>query len=93
MSTLTLKCLCQQKILESLADRSFYPKDVHELCSVLPPEVADALFQKLFEQKAFTDEILLAFLVPERHFLRLGGLVNIRNSTFKQIAFNCPNLV
>ena len=40
-----------------------------------------------------TEASLMSFLVPSRNYLKLRQAVNIRNSIFKQIGYNCPNLV
>ena len=47
----------------------------------------------MLEKGLITDVTLLAFLVPNRHFLKINQAKQIRNSIFKQIGLNCPNLV
>jgi hypothetical protein len=53
----------------------------------------EPILERLLEKAAITDVALTMFLVPTRTRLAMAGFSQIKNSVFKQIGFNCPNLV
>jgi len=69
---------------------------IHDLCRYLPEHLLEPIVTVLLsmlERGLITDVILLAFLVPQRRFLKLNQAVKIRKSIFRQIGLNCPNLI
>lgn len=93
MSIAPLSILCQNVILETLERNNFHPKLINDLCRRIPHYLLEGVFNELLERRALTDVALVAFLVPGRTDLKMKGSVQIRNATFKQISYNCPNLV
>lgn len=52
----------------------------------------EPIFEALLDRGLITEVSLLSFLVPSRYYLKLRNALNVRNSVFKQIGYNCPNL-
>mmetsp|Transcript_22785 Transcript_22785/g.38022 ORF Transcript_22785/g.38022 Transcript_22785/m.38022 type:complete len:469 (-) Transcript_22785:381-1787(-) len=93
MAVPTLVTICQQKIIKILEDNEFHGRLVNDLCKHVPDALLEPIFNVLLERGAVTDVALLAFLVPGRMSLRVRQALKIRNSIFKQIGLNCPNLM
>jgi hypothetical protein len=68
---------------------------INDLCKHTPMHLLDPLLAVIVSRypQALTDSALLAFLVPSRTRLALPNAVHLRNSTLKQIAYNCRDLV
>ena len=89
----SLQSICQNEIIKVLEQREFDGRLVNDLCKYVPDVLLEPIFSVLSEKGVVTDTALLAFLVPSRLALRVHQARSIRNSTFKQIGLNCPNLV
>lgn len=91
----TLLHLCINKIINILESTHFHPQQINELCKILSncQHILDPILVQLLHKKVITDVALIAFLVPERHQLVCPEVNSIKNSTFKMIGYNCPNLV
>lgn len=89
----SLQSICQAQIIKILEQREFDGRLVNDLCRYVPDILLEPIFSVLSEKGVVTDTALLAFLVPSRLALRIQQARTIRNSTFKQIGLNCPNLV
>ena len=88
-----LSTLCQQSLIQILKGDNYDPRQINDLCKYVPDYLLEPILEHILEEKVVTDIALLAFLVPSRVSLKLINAVCIRNSTIKQISFNCPNLV
>lgn len=90
----TLVGLCQLRVLELLAESNYSSRLINDLCRALPMHLLDPVLAALVDDNpaALTDSALLAFLVPHRVTLNLHKCNAIRNSTLKQIAYNCKDL-
>lgn len=86
--------LCQSKILTILEVNQYSPKLINDLCRVIPMHLLDPILSSLVNRnpKLITDSALLAFLVPNRISLDLRRSIHLRNSTLKQIGYNCREL-
>ena len=89
----TLQTLCTDKLLTFLEFHKFHPKLLKDVCKNVPSQLLEPVLEKLLESKKITDVVLLNFLNPGRATLNLQGTVQIRNATYRQIGFNCPNLL
>ena len=89
----TLQSICQAEIIKVLEHREFDGRLVNDLCKYVPDFLLEPIFTVLSQKGVVTDTALLAFLVPSRISLFIHQARSIRNSTFKQIGLNCPNLV
>jgi len=89
----TLVSLCQTMIIGFLEKSNFDGRLINDLCKFVPDSLLEPIFKVLLERGAVTDVALMAFLVPNRLRLRVRQALKIRNSVFKQIGMNCPNLV
>ena len=91
----SLERQCQDALILSLAklDQQYHAKKINDLCKCLPGHLLEPILASLLEQNRITDVALSMFLVPERLHLTMNGIVQIKNSTFKQIGYNSPNLV
>ena len=91
----TLERQCQDALILALAklEPQFHAKKINDLCKCLPGHLLDPILASLLEQNRITDVALSMFLVPERLHLSMNGILQIKNSTFKQIGYSCPNLV
>jgi hypothetical protein len=87
--------ICLEKLIDLLELTDFHPHQINELCKVLSDfqHLLDPILVQLLNRKAITDVALLAFLVPDRLQLVCPEVIKIKNSTFKMIGYNCPNLV
>jgi hypothetical protein len=85
--------ICQNQIIETLIENRFHGKLVNDLCKFVPDLLLEPIFRVLLDKGAITDTALLAFLSPNRFHLKITQARNIRNSIFKLIGLNCPNLV
>lgn len=89
----SLTTICQGKIMELLEQSEFHGRLVNDLCRYVPDYLLEPIFRVLLEKGVVTDTALLAYLVPNRLSLKINQARSIRNSTFRQIGMNCPNLV
>lgn len=89
----SLTSICQSQIIKILEQSEFHGRLVNDLCKHVPDILLEPIFRVLLENGAITDTALLAYLLPNRITLKINQARNIRNSTFKQIGLNCPNLV
>ena len=91
----TLEALCQDALAQALArtEPQYHAKKINDLCKRLPGHLLEPILASLLERNHITDVALSMFLVPERLQLNMTGIVHIKNSTFKQIGYSCPNLV
>jgi len=89
----TLVSICHDKIIKLLEQSKFYGKHVNDLCKYVPTHLLEPIFVILIEKGIITDTSLLAYLVPNRTTLKINKAIQIRNSIFKQIGFNCPYLL
>lgn len=87
--------ICIEKVINILEYTNFHPQQINELCKILSncQHILDPILELLLQKKVMTDVGLIAFLVPERLQLVCPELSCIKNSTFKMIGYNCPNLV
>ena len=88
-----LKNLCQDVIITFIEKNNYHPRLINDLCKRVPHRLLERIFQILLERNVMTDVALLAFLIPDRTQLSMSKAVQIRNATFKQIYYNCPQLV
>lgn len=84
---------CQRAILALLQEHKFSGKIVKDLCKYAPDHLLGPIFEKLIEMRSITDMALITYMVPSRLSMRVNHAINIRNSVFKLIGMNCPNLV
>lgn len=89
----SLQSICQAQIIKVLEQRDFDARLINDLCKYVPEILLEPIFNVILEKGVITDTALMAFLVPTRLTLRIHSARSIRNNTFKQIGFNCPNLV
>jgi hypothetical protein len=89
----SLQSICQAQIIKVLEQRQFDGRLVNDLCKFVPDILLEPIFSVVLEKGVITDTALLAFLVPSRLTLKIHSARSIRNSTFKQIGLNCPDLV
>ena len=89
----TLTTICQGKIMDLLEQSEFHGRLVNDLCRYVPDYLLEPIFRVLLEKGVVTDTALLAYLDPSRLSLKINQARSIRNSTFRQIGMNCPNLV
>lgn len=89
----SLTTICQGKIMELLEQERFHGRLVNDLCKYVPDYLLEPIFRVLLERGVVTDTALLAYLVPSRLSLKINQARSIRNSTFRQIGLNCPDLV
>lgn len=87
----TLEKLCQE-VLANEATK-YGSKKINELCKRIPSHLLESILQSLLDRNQVTDVALNMFLVPSRTNLVMNGFCKIKNSTFKQIGYSCPNLV
>jgi hypothetical protein len=88
-----LKSLCQSKLLEILEKNNFHPRLINDLFKLVRDHLLlEPVLERLLTKNVMTDVTLIAFLVPSRMQLHMLGCVQIKNSTLKQIGYNCPNL-
>lgn len=92
---LSLERQCQDVLIRALArtEPQFHARKINDLCKRLPGHLLEPILASLLDQNHITDVALSMFLVPERLHLNMNGIVQIKNSTFKQIGYSCPNLV
>ena len=89
----SLTRLCLDKLVLLMETESnFHPKTIKEFCKIIPMSLMIPVFDILQEKGVVTDVILLLSLVPTRTSLSLAASLHIKNSTLKQIGYNCPNL-
>jgi F-box/leucine-rich repeat protein 2/20 len=88
----TLAKLCQQRLITQLEENCFNSKMVKDFCKYIPEELLEPIIEKLIENKKINDMILMIYLSPNRSRLPMNNLINIRNSIFKLIGYNCPHL-
>ena len=91
----SLERQCQDALILALAklEPQYHARKINDLCKCLPGHLLEPILASLLEQNRITDVALSMFLVPERLHLSMNGIVQIKNSTFKQIGYSCPNLV
>ena len=89
----SLKHLCQDVIINFIEKNNYHPRLINDVCKRVPHPLLERVFQILLERNVMTDVALLAFLIPDRTQLKVCNAIHIRNSTFKQISYNCPHLV
>ena len=89
----SLKYLCQDVIINFIEKNNYHPRLINDVCKRVPHLLLERIFKILLERNVMTDVALLAFLIPDRTVLRVNFAIHIRNSTFKQISYNCPCLV
>ena len=87
----TLERLCQEVLANEAA--KYGSKKINELCKRIPSHLLESILQSLLDRNQVTDVALNMFLVPSRTNLVMNGFCKIKNSTFKQIGYSCPNLV
>ena len=87
----SLEALCQEVLADEAA--KYGSKKINELCKRVPSHLLEPILQSLLGRNQVTDVALSMFLVPSRTKLVMNGFVKIKNSTFKQIGYSCPNLV
>ena len=86
--------ICLKTLGNVLEENRSNARIINEVCKRLPSHFLDPLMEDLLQKKnVITDASLLQFLVVSRSRLLMPGVVHIRNSTLKQIGYNCPNLV
>jgi F-box/leucine-rich repeat protein 2/20 len=88
----SLVSLCQAEILSFLETNNYNSRIVKDLCKYVPEELLEPIFEKLIDTKKINDIVLMIYLSPSRHKLLINKVTNIRNSIFKLIGYNCPNL-
>ena len=88
----TLVELCQVAILNLLREHKFSGRIVKDLCKFAPDYLLEPIFEKLIEMRTITDVALITYMAPSRLSLKLNFAIHIRNSVFKLIGMNCPNL-
>jgi hypothetical protein len=89
-----LKTLCQLKIIKIIERNDFHPRLINDLLKAIPDHsLVEPVLERLIEKKCVTDSALIAFLVPSRTQLTMTGVTGVRNSIFRQIGYNCPNLI
>lgn len=89
----SLKRLCQDQILLILEQNNYHGRLVKELCRNCPDHLLEPVLERLLEERTITDVAFLAYLTPSRTRIKVQNVVHIRNSLFKLIGMNCPNLV
>mmetsp|Transcript_5899 Transcript_5899/g.6496 ORF Transcript_5899/g.6496 Transcript_5899/m.6496 type:complete len:517 (+) Transcript_5899:209-1759(+) len=89
----SLVTLCQQEILNLLDRNAYNSRLVKDLCKYIPEELLEPIFEKLIDNKKINDIVLMIYLSPARSKLIINNIYNIRNSIFKLIGYNCPNLI
>ena len=76
-----------------LEKSDFHGRMVNDLCKYVPEHLLEPIFASICLDGRITDTALMAFLAPSRTTLRVCQALSVRNSVFKQIGLNCPNLV
>ena len=91
----SLVSLCQLRLLEIIEQSGHSSRLINDLCRHTPPHLLDAVLGELVARspQALTDSALLAFLVPSRTRLMLHSCSHLRNSTLKQIGYNCSSML
>lgn len=89
----TLTQLCVEATIRIIENAKFNHKVIKYYLSVIPEQLRGPIFNILIDKGILTDVTLLLFLIPGRTTLTLSASANIRNSTLKQIAYNCPNMM
>lgn len=90
----TLQQLCQQVIVKKIENfTSSNSSIISEVCKYLPSYHVEPIFESMLTNGTISEAALVAYLVPCRHTLKINGATQIRNSVFKQIGYNCPNVV
>ncbi len=89
----TLTSVCQEVIVKILENNLNCGRTISDLCKYVPDYLLQPIFESLLNSGSVSETALLAYLVPDRLQLEMHGAVKIRNSVFKQIGYNCPNMV
>ena len=91
----SLQRICQKRLIDLLEETEarYHDRLINELCKYLPEPLLEGMFEMLMNKGLITDVVLNMFLVPSRRSLKVCQALRIRNSTFKQIAYNCKSLV
>jgi len=89
---LSLVKICQQKVLEILEKNGFSGRLINQLCKNCPDYLLEPVFEKLLETQSITEVALVSYFTVYRRRITIHRSVHVRNSLFKLIGLNCPNL-
>lgn len=85
--------LSQDRLLAVLEECKYDARLIRDVCKYVPDNLLEPMFERLIETGKITDVPLMLYFAPGRFQIKITHAINIRNSTFKLIGLNCPNLV
>ena len=84
--------LSMKSIISTLQKYKYSEKLINDVCKQIPDHLLDPILEELQDKRIITDVSLTFFLSPTRWLVSLPAAIQLRNSTLKQIGYNCPNL-
>ncbi len=92
-SEISLKRICQDKIFCILRENGFSDRLIKQLSKLCPNYLMEPIFEMMLEQNLkISDAVLVSYFTPHRTVIKINRAGHIRNSLFKLIGMNCPQL-
>lgn len=92
-SEISLKRICQDKIFCILRENGFSDRLIKQLSKLCPNHLMEPIFEMMLEQNLkISDAVLVSYFTPHRTVIKINHAGHIRNSLFKLIGMNCPQL-
>jgi hypothetical protein len=89
----SLTKICQDQIFNILQSNNFNDRLIKQLSKMCPDHLMEPIFEMLLERNLkVTDVVLVSYFTPHRTNIKIHNAVHIRNSLFKLIGMNCPQL-